>query len=533
MIAVRLGFDDPAHAAQHPWPMLARMRMKAHAILVSLLTTLVACTGGTTSSTEGPAASASGSPSASVARDPVELRVATFNIEYGGEVIDFDKVVEAALLLEADVIGIEEAWGNIPRLAEEMEWPYYDVRMQLVSQLPLLDPPGGDGTYAFVEVEPGRVVAIGNIHLPSAPYGPGMAMRDLSANDILAVEERVRVPALEPTATALAELAAGGMPAFVVGDFNSPSHLDWTEAAVGSREQLRFPLAWPVTVLAEELGFRDSFRETHPDPVEEPGLTWPAARPRIDDGWNPLRDAPADRIDYVFAAGPAEIVDSVRMGEEGSAELSVTPWPTDHRGVVSTFLVEPAAPPVLVSPLHRTVEVGNDVEIAFHAPGETGERISIADLDGSEVATSPTDAATDGTLTFDAATLTPGAYEAALGGAGGVELARTSFWIVDPEVGTTLTVADGSVGEGDPIDVSWASSPGNRWDWIGVYRHGADPNVAYYLLWEYTGATVEGSATFGPDSEGPWPLKSGRYTVYLLEDDGYDILAGADFTIEA
>ena len=459
--------------------------------------------------------------------------MATFNIEYGGEVIDFDKVVEAALLLDADVIGIEEAWGNIPRLAQAMGWPYYDPRTQVVSRLPLLALPDGDGTVTFVEVEPGAVVALGNIHLPSSPYGPGMAMRGRSPEDILATEERVKIPALEPTATALADLADGGMPVFMVGDFNSPSHLDWTEAAVGTREQIRFPLAWPVTVFVEDLGFRDSFRETHPDPVEEPGLTWPAARPRIDDGWNPLKDAPADRIDYVFGAGPIEILHSVRMGEEGAAELSVTPWPTDHRGVVSTFLVEPTVPPVLVSPVHRSVEVGDDVAVDFHAPGGDEERVSVIDVDGNELEAIPTDGAADGTVTFASGGWAPGPYDAVLSDEAAGELARSTFWIVDPQVGTTITVADPTVAEGDPIEVSWSQTPGNRWDWIGFYERGGDPNVASYLLWEYTEATIEGSATFGPESEGPWPLPPGRYTVYLLEDDGYDVLADADVTVRA
>ena len=500
-------------------------------MLLVVASTVAACTGGSTTSPTDAPSSASVQPSASP--EPVELRVATFNIEYGGEVIDFDKVVQGALRLDADVIGIEEAWGNIPRLARAMGWPYYDPRMQIVSRLPLLDPPGGDGTYTYVEVEPGRVVAMGNVHLPSSPYGPRKVVQGETAAEVVALEERVRIPALEPAATALADLAAEGVPAFLVGDFNSPSHLDWTEEVVGSRRQVLFPVAWPVTMLMQDLGFVDSFREAHPDPVEEPGLTWPAGRPKIDDGWNPAPDALADRIDLVFAAGPVETLDSERMGEKGSAELSVTPYPTDHRGVVSTFRVEPAVPPVLVAPRHRTIPVGGDVEVAFHAPGDEGESVDVRAADAAEALESlPTGGVTDGTVTFDAVEWAPGEYTAVLSDGSGAELARSPFWIVDPDAPTTIGVVDPTVSEGDPIDVTWSGAPGNRWDWIGIYRRGADPNIAYYILWEYTRATVEGSASFGPESEGRWPLKPGRYTVYLLEDDSYEALARGDFTIE-
>ena len=502
--------------------------MKARVLLVATLVALVGCTGGTSSSSAPP----SGMPSPSDTTEPVQLKVATFNIEYGGEVIDFDKVVEAALLLDADVIGIEEAWGNIPELAEGMGWPYYDPRTQLVSKLPLLAPPDGSGTYDYVEVEPGRVVAIGNVHLPSAPYGPRLALLDRAPDAVIALEDEVRVPALEAIATPLADLATSGMPVFVVGDFNAPSHLDWIEEMVGSRPQVRFPLAWPTSMLMENLGYRDSFREVHPDPVAEPGLTWPAARPRIPDGWNPGAKSLADRIDFVYAAGPVETVDSIRLGEEGAADLSVTPYPTDHRGVVSTFLVEPAPPPTLVSAVHRSVDAGGDVEIFFHTPDDAGASVAIVGPGGEEVASQGTEGATDGSLPFASASWNVGAYEAVLSDGSGAELARSPFWIVDPDAEPTITVADATVGIGEPVEVSWAGTAGNRWDWLGVYEQGADPNVASYLLWEYTGATVEGSTSFGPDSEGTWPLEAGAYTVYLLEDDSYVALAGADFTVE-
>jgi len=40
----------------------------------------------------------------------------------------------------ADVVGIEEGGGEIPQIAHALGWRYYDVRMQIVSRLPLVDP---------------------------------------------------------------------------------------------------------------------------------------------------------------------------------------------------------------------------------------------------------------------------------------------------------------------------------------------------------------------------------------------------------
>ena len=39
------------------------------------------------------------------------------NLEYGGTQIDWDQTVAVARALNADVIGLEEAWGNARKLA--------------------------------------------------------------------------------------------------------------------------------------------------------------------------------------------------------------------------------------------------------------------------------------------------------------------------------------------------------------------------------------------------------------------------------
>ncbi|HUV47936.1 MAG TPA: hypothetical protein VMX11_03065 [Actinomycetes bacterium] len=56
--------------------------------------------------------------------------------------------------------------------------------------------------------------------------------------------------------------------------------------------------------------------------------------------------------------------------------------------------------------------------------------------------------------------------------------------------------------------------------------------MAYYKLWAYTGASIDGSMmiddAFGG---GGWPLPPGEYDVVLLKDDSYEELARAPFTV--
>jgi hypothetical protein len=499
--------------------------------LAAILALLAACQSGTGPSSPRPSTGSSGS---------TELKVMEFNIEYGGEEVDFDGVIKAIEASDADVVGIEEGYGNMPKVAEGVGWPYYDASTQIVSRYPLFDPPGSKGLYTLVEISPGRMVAIGNVHLPSTRYGPfQIARENASAKDVVAIDRQLRVPAAEPTIDALSTLMEQGLPVFLVGDFNEPSHLDWTKAAVGLREHVEFPVRWPVSRVVAAAGLTDSYREVHPDPVQDPGLTWPASRPFVK-GYNPgPNGAPADRIDFVYAGGPATATASAIVGERGGegVDVPVSPWPTDHRATVSTFDVTPATPPTFVAVEQRLVEAGDEIHVGFEGSGQPGERIVIVPEGGDPaadehaIAERSSDQSDGGTMSFSTEGWAPGAYDAVLAGADGVEVSRIAFWVRAPGAPPEIATARPSYAEGEPIQVEWRMAPGNRFDWIGIYKRGANPNVAYYIMWNYTGATVEGSDVFDEDAHGAWPLKPGEYSVYLLQDDSYEKLAGGNFAV--
>ena len=81
--------------------------------------------------------------------------------------------------------------------------------------------------------------------------------------------------------------------------------------------------------------------------------------------------------------------------------------------------------------------------------------------------------------------------------------------------------------------MTWRFAPGNRFDWIGVYERHADPWVAYYEGYIYTGAREEGVGALGRAAIPGWPLAPGRYTVYYLLNDNYREIAAADFVIKS
>lgn len=463
---------------------------------------------------------------------PITLAVGTFNIEYGGTLVDFDQVIAAVEAGGADILGIEEAWGNTQRLADALGW-YSDARTQVISRFPILDPPDADGRFVYVWVQDGTggVVAVSNVHLTSSPYSPNKVVRgSIELDEVLAQEERVRLPELEPMLDALAPQVAAGVPSFLLGDFNTPSHLDYVQEAVGTRPEIPFAIPWPVTMAAEQAGFVDSFRAVHPDPVAEPGLTWPAGRPHVKGEWNPPEDAPNDRIDMVLSAGPATPEDSVVIGEQGGegVDVAVSPWPSDHRSVVSTFSVTPARPPEPVAAaIPPLVDAGEPVELAFIGDGVN----EIAVTQGGADVFAEERPAAFGAFEIPEG-FAAGEYLVEARGPGGV-VATSPLWVREPGSGPTIATSAETYEVGESIEVTWTNAPGNRWDWIGLYRRGADPNVAWYLNWFYTRGTIGGAGTLDGDAEGKWPRKPGEYTVYYLIDDSYEQVARVDIEIVA
>ncbi len=395
----------------------------------------------------------------------------------------------------------------------------------------------------LVQPGPGSVVAVSNVHLPSWPGNTDRILKGAGKAKILRTERQVRLPAIAPTMTALRAVAATGIPVFLQGDMNAPSHQDWTPATIGTFPQIKFEMPWPVSTALQASGFSDSYRVVHADPVASPGITWPAARPRLP-GWNPGKKAPHDRIDQIWYAGPATAVSSQVVGEPGAADITVSPWPSDHRAVVSAFDVTPAATPVTVSVARPLVRVGNQVRLDLNTGGAPGSRLLVVPQGygtGRDLAARPSQALVTRTLatTSDdqhravpARRLGPGAYDAVVVDGSLGELARTTFWVRSNGSGPAVRAA--SVRSGRPVDVRFARAPGNQWDWVGIYRQGAaNPREDSYLDWAHTGGRTAGTVrlTEREDGDSTWPLPPGRYVAILLADDSYQVLARTRFTV--
>lgn len=473
------------------------------------------------------------------ADDAVELRIMTFNVWLGGQQVNIGRVYDAIRAAKADIVLLQEPEGQTREFAAALGYPYASERHHIISQYPLFDPPTSDADFAFAEIRPGRFVAVADIHLTSDPYGPYAVRDGKTVEEVLKLEQDTRMPEIGPYISVLGPLAKSGVPVFIGGDFNAPSHLDWTAAAVAARPQLRFPVEWPVSKALADAGFRDSYREIHPDPAANPGITWTSGYPV------PHREANEmiDRIDQIYALGNSTTVASQIVGETGGPDIDIgiTPWPSDHHAVVATFRAVPGPAPAMVSLDRRAVTVGEPLTVRFHAADSEdgrieGGHIAIVAAGGDAAKPLMSAPSNDGTdrrsvMVFGSVLLKPGAYDAVLLNADGKELARAPLWMEAPGATPTISVDQASYGDTEKIVASWKNAPGNRRDWLGIYKAG-DPDQMNYVAFLYTGAAIEGSASFD-DSVIGGPLPAGDYEMRLMQDDAYLVLATTPFSVSA
>lgn len=149
-----------------------------------------------------------------------------------------------------------------------------------------------------------------------------------------------------------APLVAAGEDVILAGDFNDGSHLDWTDATRDMFGHNNLIIPWNNSVALATNEWIDSYREVHPDPATHPGITWPSdAFGKGSTSWTPKSDE-RDRIDFIYynrknlTAQDVAVVGSRTYYVRNEKEVIVSSdpflmqaadWPTDHKGVLTTF----------------------------------------------------------------------------------------------------------------------------------------------------------------------------------------------------
>jgi hypothetical protein len=319
-----------------------------------------------------------------------ELNVLAFNVWHGGTQIDDGARQIADIIREtdADVTFLPEQ-GDAPRRVARLLG--YDqltaTDTGIVSRYPILETSTVDGWWskAVLDVNGTEIVAYGG-HLEYRwyatylPRGYGGEIHgdwpdgwdtwnklDAPVTDVDAILEANRQSGRPATAAALvedieAERAVGRI-AVVGGDFNEPSVQDWTEATADLQDHNGVVIPWQTTQTLLDGGLVDAYREVYPDPVANPGITWPSDNPLFPTSsltWAPEADE-RDRIDYVLVTrdervsiddaavvGPQSTIVRNERVDDDSADVILTPdavWPSDHKAVLASFSIDDGCGP--------------------------------------------------------------------------------------------------------------------------------------------------------------------------------------------
>ncbi len=269
---------------------------------------------------------------------PEKLKVQVWNIWHGGhrfgQNVGVERTIEVLKKENADVVGLIETYGSGAIIADSLGYYFYliSTNLSIMSRYPIeetiqLFKPFNSGG-ALINLGKNQKIAFFDIWLNYLPDACDLVKGKSVVEEFLKKEQETRVSEIKSILKDITSWtnSADEIPVFVVGDFNTDSHLDWTEENKAMHNGLVIDL--PVSRLMEKASYTDSFRKLHPKAVEYPGFTW---SPLI----NPLAKTPdclPCRIDFIYYKGS-------KLQPYRSETLNHHPvfWPSDHGSVVSSF----------------------------------------------------------------------------------------------------------------------------------------------------------------------------------------------------
>lgn len=268
---------------------------------------------------------------------PHSIGVLSFNSLFLN--FDIHATLEVIQNSGADIIGLQETSAQkLEWLADQLGYFYHSFNQAsgnigpddtgILTRFPILrKSPNG----VALSLGKGEELAVLVAHLTPFPYQPHQVRdgRLTSARDLQVEAARLRLPAVQKMLEEADQLAGPHCPLIFLGDFNEPSHLDWTSRAAALGRHFGLAVEFPCSSFLQDKGFVDLFREVFPDEDLVPGHTWPAT---------PSAGEVSDRIDFIYFRGRQWQV--CRAGNLGKGEMGEK-FPSDHQAVYAWLERDP------------------------------------------------------------------------------------------------------------------------------------------------------------------------------------------------
>jgi len=276
-----------------------------------------------------------------------EINIMTFNMWHGGDAGEqpLTKSIEVIRAAKAGIVGVQESDGygnprpdNSAQIAGNMGWRqiaqgHRDAIMTKYQIVETLASKKG----VKIKLDENKFIWFFNCHLAYIPYQPyQLADKKYGDYPFISTEQEAikwatdtRLEEIEAFIDEIDKVKDEGWPIVLTGDFNEPSHQDWTQRAAEAHV-VQQKVEWPCTKRLVEYGFIDAYRMANTDEVLNPGKTWSSI------------NTPGeihDRIDFIFYMGnQLKLIESKVIGEPSNkSDIKINDYPSDHRSVMASF----------------------------------------------------------------------------------------------------------------------------------------------------------------------------------------------------
>ncbi|NPA37854.1 MAG: exotoxin [Chlorobi bacterium] len=264
-----------------------------------------------------------------------KLTVMTWNIWHGGKhkgkYVGVQRVADIIRDNGADVVLLQETDGSGEMLADELNFYLFSRSdgLSVLSKYPFIhsydiyDPE----VFGCVKVNLGDgnevlfcPVQLDNLPNITAYIKTGNAVPD----SIVEREWATRGTQMRFILGELSSFSSNKNKSIIVaGDFNTGSHLDWTEKTKDRHYGL--VIDFPVSKLMEAHGYIDTYRAIHQDERNWPGYTWSPY----------FKNTLPDRIDYIYSKG-----DLLSPVSSYVVAFYAKGFPSSHAAVVTEFFLK-------------------------------------------------------------------------------------------------------------------------------------------------------------------------------------------------
>jgi len=263
-----------------------------------------------------------------------KLSVMTWNITHGGTIygkkVGVDRITEVIKGVDPDIVILQETEKSGEMIADALGYYFFSrsPSLSVLSRYPFgksydIYLPETFGCIT-VNTENGKEIFVCPVMLSSKPNTNAYVMTGKAVPDTI-IDREMETRGLQMRFI-LGELSSFSLnknnTLIIAGDFNSGSHLDWTEK--NKKAHYGITVEYPASKMLEKENYIDTYRSIHPDETERPGITWSPF----------FKNTLQDRIDFIYYKGKA-----LTPEKSFVTDSYIYDFPSTHAAVVTVFSI--------------------------------------------------------------------------------------------------------------------------------------------------------------------------------------------------